>query len=116
MLIDEARLHELRALGRDDPALLGSLVSIFIEDTTERLAAAQAALAAVDLSRLRALGHALAGSGGILGLTRLAALGSALERGALAGDLDTARGAVGDIARELPDIIEVVRVEMRADA
>ena len=78
-IMDPSVLGRLRDLERDAPGFVADVVSLFLQETPGRIDAIGAALAQADGSRLAAAAHALRGSAGAIGATRLAELCACIE-------------------------------------
>ena len=92
----------------DGPTSLGAVVGLFLDLSAERLAGMRRALAAGDSEALRTLAHAVKGSGGLFGATRLSGLGAELEEAAGQAGLDRAGGLVALIEAEMAAVEAVL--------
>jgi two-component system, sensor histidine kinase and response regulator len=93
--------EELRQLAESgETGLVEEVLDVFVKDTEERIAAIQAALAAMDREKLRRQGHALKGSSAQVGAMRLADLCRTVEGTAATATPAEIAGVVAEIARE----------------
>jgi two-component system, sensor histidine kinase and response regulator len=94
----------MRWLG-GDRRLLRELVGIFVDDGPKRLEALRAAVRAVDGQKVEQIAHSLKGSASILGAARLRDAAQALEDAAHDGQAANGGGLVGQVAREVEQVI-----------
>jgi two-component system sensor histidine kinase/response regulator len=94
----------LRWLG-GDRRLLRELVGIFMDDSPKRLEALRAAVRAVDGQQVEQIAHSLKGTASILGAGRLRDAAQALEDAAHDGQATHGGGLVGQVAREVEQVI-----------
>ena len=90
-VIDETVLDGYRFLqeeGRDD--VVTEFIDVFLEDLDPQLVRIQAAVTSQDSKEIRSAGHALKGSAGSIGATRLSLLAGELE---ILGRQGSANGA-----------------------
>ncbi len=81
VVIDLAAIENLRALNPgDQDAFLREITGIFLEDTPQRIAELEQALAAGDAARFSRAAHSIKGSSANLGATALRAVAEQLER------------------------------------
>ncbi len=84
--LDPAAIEALRALSPDtDGTFLRELIEIYLQDTPERLADLDAALAQNDAKALMRAAHTIKGSSSNFGATRLAHLAQEIELHGKAG-------------------------------
>lgn len=92
-LIDPEAIENLRALNPDDgDSFLRDIISIFLEDTPQRLAELRESLANRDQPRFTRAAHSIKGSSSNLGATQLRAISEKLEHKSKhqgLGDVDT---------------------------
>ena len=106
--LDAAVIASLRELGegRDGSARMPDLVRLFADEARSSLEGIERAIASGDANAVRALAHALKGSAGVVGATRMNRLSVTLEKAAARGDLN-----------EAPELLTRLRVELeRVDA
>ncbi|MHB8628198.1 MAG: response regulator [Aggregatilineales bacterium] len=77
--LDLKILAELSTLGKGNPAVLGRLIDIFLENTPKSLATLRTALVQTDAGSLRLTAHSLKSSSASYGATRLSNLCKELE-------------------------------------
>lgn len=94
-LLDSAAITELHDMLGDD---LLEIVEQFVDQLEEHIAAIEAAFVASDAVALTAAAHALKGSAGNIGVTRLSALCSEIERAARVQKLDEAATLRAELA------------------
>lgn len=87
-MIDESVLAELAASVAGDTAFVADLVNAYIADSTDQVAAIEAALGAGDAAALVRPAHTLKSSSATLGATALAATARTLEMAGREGILD----------------------------
>ena len=95
---ERAALERLNRLGGDD--LARELVAAYLEQTADRIAAAQAALRDGDATRLANSAHSIRSSSAQLGAHELAGQCESLEGLAESGDLARGLGCLAKIERE----------------
>jgi len=110
--VDPDKLSEIRSLQLEDaPDLLAEVIGLFLEDTPHRIRRIEAALAAANAAALIAPAHALKGSAGNIGASRMASYcGELIELGR-EGELEGAAALFGDLTAEF----ERVRVQLEAE-
>jgi HPt (histidine-containing phosphotransfer) domain-containing protein len=106
-----ARLFQLRdQVARPGEDVLGELLDLFVQDTRVRLATIRSALASGDAEARRLAAHALKGSAGNVGASRVARLAASVEKGgATAAQVD-------DLENEATRAIEALRLRFAAPA
>jgi signal transduction histidine kinase/DNA-binding response OmpR family regulator len=109
-------LEQLDATCDGDPEMEHELTRLFIDDSTEALAALDASIAAGDAVRLLAQAHSLKGSCGYLGANALAAACDDLESYGREGRLDEARDALGRARKELARVRAAIESRRRTAA
>lgn len=96
--LDPEAIKNLRALSPDDDgAFLGELIGIYLNDTPERIAEMETALAAGDAPTLTRAAHTIKSSSENFGATALAALGRKIEDLGRKGDLTPVGPLVPDL-------------------
>ena len=115
--VDLAPLAQLRRVcpPGDGPTSLTAVVGLFLELSDERLAGLHRALEAGDSKTLRRLAHALKGSGGLFGASRLSDLGAELEAAAARDALDEAGVLVPLVEAEMAAVEAVLVREVGLD-
>jgi CheY-like chemotaxis protein/HPt (histidine-containing phosphotransfer) domain-containing protein len=93
--LDQAIIIGLRDLG--GIALLEELVSLFHDEVGKHLVEMDRAVENQDPVALRQIAHALSGSSANMGASRVAAAAAAIERLAVAGDLEPAPALIADL-------------------
>ncbi|HSL01048.1 MAG TPA: response regulator, partial [Rubrobacteraceae bacterium] len=86
---------------RGEPDVLGELVHMFLEDATKRLETMREGAGEQDAQRLRQEAHALKGSSGNMGATRIARISSELESIGKSEDLSHASRLLDALEEEL---------------
>ncbi len=97
-ILDHAKINSIEQLGND---VLRRVVSEFLRCTPERIRELAAHLSAGDGQSAARTTHTLVGSTGMAGTMRLSALCARLHHLVEAGELETARGLVGQVEAEL---------------
>lgn len=103
LLLDPVPLQRLRQLGGDSFAR--KMVTLFLEQTPDRLNAGAAALAQADWAGIERCAHALASSAGQLGACQLQQLAARVEQACATGHTHL----VGGLFRQLAQAWEEVR-------
>ncbi len=94
-LIDPEAIENLRALNPgDNDEFLREIITIFLEDTPQRIAELDQSLAAGDVPTFTRAAHSIKGSSSNLGTLRLRALAEKLE-------FDARKTGLGDVATGL---------------
>jgi HPt (histidine-containing phosphotransfer) domain-containing protein len=89
--LDPSAIESLRSLSPDaDGAFLRELIEIFLQDTPERMAELEAALAKGDAPALMRAAHSIKGSSSNFGATKFAHLAHAIELHAKAANCTAA--------------------------
>lgn len=91
--LDFDTLNTLKQVMEDDFSLL---IDTFIQDSSDRIASLHQLIQGADANLIRRAAHSFKGSSSNIGALHLSALCSAVEKKALAGNLD---GLVTDLAR-----------------
>jgi CheY-like chemotaxis protein len=110
LAVDPAVLAELRGLD-EDGELLTTLITHFLAETPERMAAMQAAVSRRDAAALAETAHALKGSSGNLGATRMQELCGELQTLGRAGDLASAGALLDRLDEEFSRVRPVLQQE-----
>jgi histidine phosphotransfer protein HptB len=115
--VDLAPLAHLREAcpPGNGPTSLTAVVGLFLDLSVERLAGLHRALEAGDAETLRTLAHAVKGSGGLFGATRLSGLGAELEAAAGRDALDEAAVLVRLVGAEMAAVEAVLVREVGPD-
>ena len=108
--LDPAAIESLRALSPDEPGFLGELVEIYRQDTPQRLAELDAALAKKDGSALVRAAHTIKGSSGNFGATTLARLAQDLEEHGKSSDFAAAAAALPKFKAELARVDAALKI------
>lgn len=95
--LDYETLHTLKQVMEDD---FGLLIETFRQDSTERLKRLYEVVRGTDADAIRRSAHSFKGSSSNVGAKQLSALCAALEKKALAGDLQGLDGDVQAIEQE----------------
>lgn len=104
--LDPAGLQRLQRLGGD--AFVVKMIDLFCSYGAEKVAEAQRAMAAGDLTALAKAVHPLKSSAGNVGAARMQALATRIEELAKQGDLEAVKAFVPELAAEFI----VVKVEL----
>jgi CheY-like chemotaxis protein/HPt (histidine-containing phosphotransfer) domain-containing protein len=112
-MLDERVWSQLREAETADPGILEDLIRGFRAETPKILLKLKEAAATGDANTLRKAAHNLKGSGGNLGLLRLAAVSAELERQARAGTVDGAAALSALIEQEYEVACRVLDAELR---
>jgi CheY-like chemotaxis protein/HPt (histidine-containing phosphotransfer) domain-containing protein len=97
--LDTSVLRGIRAMQRrDQPDLLGRVLSLYATNSHRQLADLRAAVDAGDLPAVARHAHSLKSSSANVGATEVARLALALERAGLDNDAITARSLIGPLA------------------
>ena len=108
-VVDLPTLDRLRALQIEhEPSLVAELVGQFLTHAPERITRMRAALAAGDAAALEFEAHGLAGSCGVLGVTRMRTRCRALEELARQGNLAQAPAALDAVIRSFEEASPVL--------
>jgi CheY-like chemotaxis protein len=110
--VDAGALASLRAMDAGDDGFMTKIIELFLADSTERIEALKAAAQTRDGPALKSIAHALKGSCGHFGATRLAALCRKMEQIGL-------QDPVGDpveVLRDLEAEADRVRVALEEEA
>jgi two-component system, sensor histidine kinase and response regulator len=111
-VLDVEVIASLRALQRDGEVdFLASIISLFLEESPERLAAMKSAVRRGDAAALGHAAHTLKGSSGMLGATRLSSLCEIVEKQSRAGSVESA----GDLLDVLEEELARVRLALEAE-
>jgi len=98
--LDQSVLDSLRAMGDDDADFLREVADLYLEDSTLRFRAIEAALAAGNGTAMAEAAHALKSSSGHIGATLVSSLSARLEQIGREANLDDATAVVRDLKRE----------------
>jgi HPt (histidine-containing phosphotransfer) domain-containing protein len=107
--IDPATLDELRALG---PEVLRSVAELFIQDTRARLDELRAHSAGNDLKQLERLAHALKGSCGAVGASRMMHISAELQQRFHEGQSDQTAQLLADLEAEYNEACALLQREL----
>ena len=109
--VDQRVLDGLREMLLDgEPDLLAELVELFVEDASARLESLREALNVGDADSIAKTAHALKGSAGNLGASRMTRVAAQLETLGRSGNLESAE----DLLEQLRDEFEKVSAELSA--
>lgn len=108
-VLDPAAIETLRTLSPEDPGFLRELVDIYLQDTPQRLAELETALAKGDGPGLIRAAHTIKGSSGNFGATTLARLAQEIEALAKSGDLTAATAALPAFRAEFTRVSEALK-------
>ncbi|MDI1251155.1 MAG: Hpt domain-containing protein [Lacunisphaera sp.] len=103
-VLEPSAITNLRALSPDDPAFLQELITIYLEDTPQRLGDIETALAHNDGPTLIRAAHTIKGSSGNFGAARFARLALDIEAHGKAGDLTAAAAIVPGLKAEFAQV------------
>ena len=110
--LDLAVLETLRSLqDEDEPDLLAELAGMFLDDAALQLEGLRGAIGEGDAGKVRGISHALKGSSGNLGATRVAGVCAKLEAAGESGDLAAAPRLLERLEAEL----DLVRPALEAE-
>jgi HPt (histidine-containing phosphotransfer) domain-containing protein len=111
-VLDPAAIEALRALNPGDDSFFRDLVQIFLDDSPQRIAEIEHALAQGDARQLTLAAHSLKGSSSNFGADRLCLLSEKLEQlgrqGSL-GDVPTHLLALKDEFARVRAVLEALR-------
>jgi CheY-like chemotaxis protein len=100
--LDPAVLETLRSLQEEgEPNLLTELAGMFLDDAALQLEGLREAIGEADAQRVRGISHALKGSSGNMGATRVSEVCAELEMAGESGDLAPAPGLLERLEEEL---------------
>jgi len=100
-VVDYGVIHELRQMQLDgEPDLLADLVEVFVDDASARLKTLREALIQADADGVAKTAHALKGSAGNLGASRMAHSAAQLEERGRSGELDGAEVLLEELQSE----------------
>lgn len=102
-------LNDLAEMIDDGDEFVSGLVVTFITDTESRIAALMAALDGDDVQAIESTGHAVKGSSGNMGATRMAALGAALQGAGHNNDLKGAAPLVRELEEEFGHVSRILQ-------
>jgi PAS domain S-box-containing protein len=108
-LVDVTALDGLRALEKDGPGFLATIVREFDEGTRRRLDEMQLAVRGGDLPGLRGAAHTLKGSAGIFGANGMTELCRRLEQAAERDEASAAGPLIARLAREHEAVMSVLQ-------
>jgi CheY-like chemotaxis protein len=112
-VLDEAVIAELASLGDE---VMAELVPEFISDTQEQLDIVRSAVREQDVERLTGAAHALRGSAGNMGGTRVATMCRRLEDTALNGRFDRAPNDLLRLESEIEQLLAAMVTRMQTPA
>jgi PAS domain S-box-containing protein len=104
-------LHGLASRRSVGPAMVGNIVSVFLDDAQRQVAALEEAIETDDLAAVSRQAHALRGASGGVGAAELASLCSQLEAGAK----EAAVPAVRSVVARLGPALERARVALETE-
>jgi two-component system, sensor histidine kinase and response regulator len=104
-VLDRERVGSFLAISRTQPGFLEGLVKTFRQDVPSRLDALRSAASSGDAQDLALAAHAIKSSSGSVGAKRMYTVAAALERDALAGQLDGASASIEQLAAEFTRVI-----------
>jgi len=107
--IDPATLDELRDLG---PEVLRSVAELFIQDTRARLDELRAQSASNDMQQLERLAHALKGSCGAVGASRMMRIAAELQQRFHDGQSDQTAQLLTDLETEYKEACALLQREL----
>jgi len=108
-IIEMQAIETLRALSPDDGgAFLRELIEIYLQDTPQRLAELDQALAAHNASALIRAAHSIKGSSGNFGAHRLAKLAAEIESQGKAGNLAASAASCGRLKSDYASVAELL--------
>lgn len=108
-LIDPEAIENLRALNPEDgDSFLRDIVSIFLEDTPQRLAELRECQVNGDIQRFTRAAHSIKGSSSNLGANQLRAISEVLERQSKNHGLDS----VDALVTQLEAAFEITKQEL----
>jgi two-component system, sensor histidine kinase and response regulator len=111
-VIDASVIAELRALqSSTDPEFFNHLIDLFLEETPHRLASMREELATANAESLAHEAHALKGSSGHLGATRMDALCEILEDQGRAGSTNGAPALLSALEEEFERVRKALEAE-----
>jgi len=93
-------------VGDDDPVFLADLIDSFLVEAPATLATIREAVRQVDASGLRSSAHALKGSSGTMGASRLSSICADLESQAKSGKLEGATALLKNLEDEFASFRE----------
>jgi two-component system, sensor histidine kinase and response regulator len=100
--LDPAVLETLRSLQEEgEPDLLAELAEMFLDDAALQLEGLREAIGEADAQKVRGISHALKGSSGNMGATRVSEVCAELEMAGESGDLAAAPGLLERLEEEL---------------
>ncbi len=108
--VDVSVLDMLRSLHDDGDHFVATLVSTYVSDTQTRIDALRSALASSDGQGVERAAHAIKGSSANLGVTKMAALGEALQQVGKNADF----AAIGPLFQEMEQEFPRARAELDA--
>jgi CheY-like chemotaxis protein/HPt (histidine-containing phosphotransfer) domain-containing protein len=98
--LDQSVLDGLRAMGDDDADFVREVADLYLEDSTLRVRAIEAALAAGNGAAMAEAAHALKSSSGHIGAMRVSSLSAKLEQIGREEGLGDAAAVVDELKRE----------------
>ena len=115
--IDPEAIRMLREVDPDsEPSLVDSLISVFLQDTNNRLRAMETAIAENRGKETERAAHALRGSCGHFGAYRLLELCGAIERAGAEDRIDQAAELFPSLRAEAEMVAEELTRELHGDA
>ncbi|MEO6390267.1 MAG: ATP-binding protein [Pyrinomonadaceae bacterium] len=110
--LDQSVLNDLRDLGgEDDAGLFADLLSVFLNETPQRIAEMRAAVAGEDRGAVGRAAHKLRGSSGCYGAVRMTRLCESLETSALTDELLQLERTVHELEVEFNRVAPLLRAE-----
>ena len=98
--VDAGALETLRSIDNGDEGFLAKIIDLFLSDLNERIEALKGAATGRDGEALKRVAHALKGSSGHFGATRLAALCRKIEQIGVSSSPADASAVVAELAAE----------------
>lgn len=109
-ILDPSAIESLRSLSPDtDGSFLRELIEIYLQDTPERLAELEAALAKGDAHALMRAAHTIKGSSSNFGATRLAQLAHEIELHGKAGNCPAATPVLPGLKSEYALVVQALK-------
>jgi CheY-like chemotaxis protein len=111
--LDPAAIETLRSLQEEgEPDLLAELAGMFLDDAALQLEGLREAIGEADVGRVRGISHALKGSSGNMGATRVSEVCAELEMAGESGDVAAAPGLLERLEEELSLARPALEVEV----
>lgn len=104
--LDYDTLNTLKQVMEDDFALL---IDTFVQDSTDRISTLREVMNGADTDLIRRAAHSFKGSSSNIGALQLSALCSAVEKKALANNLEGLAGDLDSIEHEFAQVLVLLR-------